>query len=664
MILVTLGTQKQQFTRLLDAIENSNIDDEIIVQAGHTKYESKKMKIFDFISYDKMEELVNKADIIITHGGTGSIVEPLKKAKRVIACARLKKYGEHVDDHQRELVSIFSEQGYIVELKDGENLEDAIEKVNDITPKVYQSNTDNFIKKLEEEIEKPVKKNRTCFVISLILLVTFYLINLFAPIGGDDWTGKNIGTNNLIEIGKMAIERYKIQEGRVVSRFFVVFFQNTEWLWNIFGAMMIATMYYLICKISGAINKKVIPFVVALSIIFLKSTIFTQSYLWIAGNCTYTVPLFFILIYFMIMNKIWKDDFKLSKFKVIACVILNILASMMAEGTSAALVFANLLLLVYSYFKNKKIDKNILMFFLISIGGFLVMMLSPGVRNRLHTDSSDFERLSVIQKCIKNLPNLVKNTFIENNVLLVVLTLALFFTIIKYRKEIYVKVLSIIFFIIPAFTVFINIISIMASKSSKVRFILKYMDWVVNPENIFIQIYWLLFTILAIYVVFKFVKEKYKALFFMFVGLSNNLALLLSPISGDRTALFTVYMLYIFAFILLNEIEAKEKLVKVGKVAAKIVFTFSICLLLVIYFNVYRMQIDREKVIKESVQKNPSEVTVLLFPEKILHNLNTWNEFHQIEFKRYYDLDKDIKIKRVKTKWWNSIIYLGYNLEG
>ena len=143
----------------------------------------------------------------------------------------------------------------------------------------------------------------------------------------------------------------------------------------------------------------------------------------------------------------------------------------------------------------------------------------------------------------------------------------------------------------------------MASKSSKVRFILKYMDWVVNPENIFIQIYWLLFTILAIYVVFKFVKEKYKALFFMFVGLSNNLALLLSPISGDRTALFTVYMLYIFAFILLNEIEAKEKLVKVGKVAAKIVFTFSICLLLVIYFNVYRMQIDREKVIKESVQK-------------------------------------------------------------
>ena len=48
MILVTLGTQKEPFKRLLDMIEESNVEDEIIVQAGHTKYNSNKMKIFDF----------------------------------------------------------------------------------------------------------------------------------------------------------------------------------------------------------------------------------------------------------------------------------------------------------------------------------------------------------------------------------------------------------------------------------------------------------------------------------------------------------------------------------------------------------------------------------------------------------------------------------------
>ena len=49
MILVTLGTQKQDFTRVLDAIEKSNIQDEIIVQAGHTKYESKKMQVLHMV---------------------------------------------------------------------------------------------------------------------------------------------------------------------------------------------------------------------------------------------------------------------------------------------------------------------------------------------------------------------------------------------------------------------------------------------------------------------------------------------------------------------------------------------------------------------------------------------------------------------------------------
>ncbi|MBQ1812899.1 MAG: exopolysaccharide biosynthesis protein [Bacilli bacterium] len=152
MILVTLGTQKQQFTRLLDYIENSNIKDEIIVQAGHTKYDSKKMKIFDFIDYDKMNAYIKKADLIITHGGTGSIISPLKMGKKVIACARKSKYLEHVDDHQEQIVDIFAEEGYILKLDEDISLSDLIKKSKNFKVKKFVSNTDNFIKKLEEEI--------------------------------------------------------------------------------------------------------------------------------------------------------------------------------------------------------------------------------------------------------------------------------------------------------------------------------------------------------------------------------------------------------------------------------------------------------------------------------------------------------------------------------
>ena len=154
MILVTLGTQKEQFTRLLDYIENSNLKDEIIVQAGHTKYESNKMKIFDFIPYEEMNEYIDKADLIITHSGTGSVLMPLKKNKKVIVCARLAKYGEHVDDHQKQLVEVFKDEGYILELDEKIKLDEIIRKMKKFKPKEYKSNTDKFLKKLKEEIDK------------------------------------------------------------------------------------------------------------------------------------------------------------------------------------------------------------------------------------------------------------------------------------------------------------------------------------------------------------------------------------------------------------------------------------------------------------------------------------------------------------------------------
>jgi len=154
MILVTLGTQKQQFCRLLDYIEKSEIKDRILVQAGHTKYVSKKMEVFDFINYEKMEQLIDEADVVITHGGTGSIITPLKKGKRVIVCARKKEYGEHVDNHQTEIVEVLREEGYILELNECNKIDELMKEITYFKPKEYQENTDKFIEELKKEIGK------------------------------------------------------------------------------------------------------------------------------------------------------------------------------------------------------------------------------------------------------------------------------------------------------------------------------------------------------------------------------------------------------------------------------------------------------------------------------------------------------------------------------
>ncbi len=194
MILVVLGTQDKEFRRLLEAvdkeIEKGNIKDKVIVQAGQTKYESKNMEIFDLIPAPEFDKLLDKADIVITHGGAGSILSAIKKGKKIIAAARLSKYKEHHNDHQRQIIKEFADQGYILELKDFNKLGKMLEKVKSFKPKKFVSNTNNMVKLLEDYIEDTNHKswlNKYYEVLSylffggcttLVNILTFWVMRL------------------------------------------------------------------------------------------------------------------------------------------------------------------------------------------------------------------------------------------------------------------------------------------------------------------------------------------------------------------------------------------------------------------------------------------------------------------------------------------------------
>ena len=157
MILVTLGTQDKSFKRLLEAIDRQvelgNIKDKIVVQAGCTKYESKNMEIFDLIPMEKFDDLIKSCDLLITHGGVGSIITGLKNDKKVIAAARLEKYKEHTNDHQLQIIENFSNDGYILGLDNFDELDKVLEKIKKFKPKKYISNTNKMIKIIEDFID-------------------------------------------------------------------------------------------------------------------------------------------------------------------------------------------------------------------------------------------------------------------------------------------------------------------------------------------------------------------------------------------------------------------------------------------------------------------------------------------------------------------------------
>ncbi len=156
MILVLLGTQHNEFTRLLqeidECIKSKKIDEEVIVQAGFTKYESKKMRIFDMIPKLDLDEFVERADLVITHGGVGSIIMALNKNKKVIAVPRLHEYGEHVNDHQRQIIKVFSEKGYLIGLQNVEDMPEALKDIKTFVPKKYENNNHEMLNYIENFI--------------------------------------------------------------------------------------------------------------------------------------------------------------------------------------------------------------------------------------------------------------------------------------------------------------------------------------------------------------------------------------------------------------------------------------------------------------------------------------------------------------------------------
>ena len=157
MILVMLGTQNNSFHRLLEEIdkliEKGIIHEKVIVQAGYTKYTSERMEIFGLIPQEELEKYEKQADLIITHGGVGSIIGSLKLGKKVIAVPRLHEYGEHVNDHQKQIIESFDKKGYIIGIKDVSELEEALGKVAEFEPQKYEAGNKKMLSIIENFIE-------------------------------------------------------------------------------------------------------------------------------------------------------------------------------------------------------------------------------------------------------------------------------------------------------------------------------------------------------------------------------------------------------------------------------------------------------------------------------------------------------------------------------
>jgi len=161
MIFVTIGLHYQGFNRLIKAVDELalKIDEEVIAQISSTKYTPKNIEYFREKNIEEVDEYFKDARIIISHAGIGSIITALKYEKPLIVVPRLKKYGEHTNDHQMEVSRQVAQEGKAVVVKNINNLGEKITTLQG-TSSVGNNKKElvNYLREYLNELE-PIKNN-------------------------------------------------------------------------------------------------------------------------------------------------------------------------------------------------------------------------------------------------------------------------------------------------------------------------------------------------------------------------------------------------------------------------------------------------------------------------------------------------------------------------
>ena len=145
MIFLTVGTQFP-FDRFIRAVDNifdqGLIDEEIFAQIGETSYKPRNFESVASLEKKVFDECFKKASSVMSHAGVGTITVALKNHKPLLVMPRMKRYKEHVNDHQVATAKKFEELGHILAVYDVKDLPNGIRKLKNFIPRKREASPD------------------------------------------------------------------------------------------------------------------------------------------------------------------------------------------------------------------------------------------------------------------------------------------------------------------------------------------------------------------------------------------------------------------------------------------------------------------------------------------------------------------------------------------
>jgi UDP-N-acetylglucosamine transferase subunit ALG13 len=137
LLFATVGATLP-FDRLVHAVAELKaqgaIPEHVLIQRGVGGETPDGVESVETLPFDRIQTLLKEADIVVCHGGTGSLITALREGCRVIAMPRLMEKGEHYDNHQAEITSAFAARGLIDVANSTSELAEALKAARSKTP--------------------------------------------------------------------------------------------------------------------------------------------------------------------------------------------------------------------------------------------------------------------------------------------------------------------------------------------------------------------------------------------------------------------------------------------------------------------------------------------------------------------------------------------------
>jgi len=163
MIFVTVGTHEDPFDRLVEALDqlkgNGAIRQDVFMQTGYSRYEPVHCEFKKFLPFEEMTQRMAAAEIVITHGGTGSIMLVLYHGKVPLVMPRRAEYKEHVDDHQVMFCKTMELRSKVVAVYDTDQLEHVLSGYHEQVRRI----TGDAVVGSQEDGENKMRKNAGLF---------------------------------------------------------------------------------------------------------------------------------------------------------------------------------------------------------------------------------------------------------------------------------------------------------------------------------------------------------------------------------------------------------------------------------------------------------------------------------------------------------------------